>query len=86
MKFAWIDAEKASWAVTLMCAVFSVSTSGYYAWKAEYRGTDVEEMDVRARICTIHKQSRGVYGSPRIGGVLRNRDIRIGRRRRIQNL
>jgi transposase InsO family protein len=84
VKFAWIDAEKATWPVTLMCEVFSVSTSGYYVWKAEQRGAEVEEMDLRARICTIHKKSRGVYGSPRIHAELRNMGIRIGRRRVIQ--
>ncbi len=84
VKFAGIDAEKATWPVTLMSVVFSVSTSGYYAWKAVQRGTQVEELDLRARICAIHKKSRGVYGSPMIHVELRNMGIRIGLRRRIQ--
>ena len=32
MKFAFIDAEKATWPVDTLCAVLGVSRSGYYAW------------------------------------------------------
>jgi hypothetical protein len=33
MRFAFIDAEKASYPVTRMCRVLGGSQSGYFAWK-----------------------------------------------------
>jgi hypothetical protein len=34
VKFAFIDEEKATWPVVVMCDVLAVSSSGFYAWKA----------------------------------------------------
>ena len=32
MRFSFIDAEKASYPVRMLCRVLDVSPSGYYAW------------------------------------------------------
>ena len=42
----------------------------------------VDELDLRARVGAIHKNSRGVYRSARIHVPPRNQGIRTGRRRR----
>lgn len=33
MKFAFIDAERADWPVSTMCAVLDVSRAGFYSWR-----------------------------------------------------
>ena len=49
MKFAFIDAERAHWPVTVQCCVLGVSRSGYYAWRgrpAAARAQDDAELVV----------------------------------------
>jgi hypothetical protein len=56
--FCFIDAEKADFPITLMCAVLGVSRQGYYAWRARRAAPPSErqsETDVlRAAIESIH--------------------------------
>jgi hypothetical protein len=33
LTFAFIEAEKANYPVTILCSTFGVSTSGYYDWR-----------------------------------------------------
>ncbi len=81
MRFAFIDAEKAHHSVRTMCRVLKVSPSGYYA----YRGREPSERtkkdaQMKVHITTIHEQSDGTYGSPRIHEQLRH-DFEVGRDR-----
>ena len=65
-----------------MCAVLSVSRSGYYAWKS--RSHSIRRRDDRRMISAIraiHRESRGCYGSPRIYRELKQRGVRCGRGR-----
>jgi len=84
MRFAFIQAEKASWPVTVMCAVMKVSPSGFYAWQRHApskRATKDERLKVL--IQESFDKSRKTYGSPRIHVDLagehvgRNRVIRL---------
>ncbi|SEG24525.1 putative transposase [Jhaorihella thermophila] len=82
MSFAFIDAEKARFPVSRMCAALGVSQSGYFAWKtrpASRRQRD--DMVFLAHIRTAFKLSIGTYGSPRMRRDLVDDGHRIGRRR-----
>ena len=58
--------------VATACRVLHVSTSGYYAWRD--RPTSAREranLELVEVIRTIHADSRGTYGSPRVHAELR---------------
>ena len=62
-----IDAEKATYAVSMLCRVLKVSRSGYYAWRERSpskRAT--ENAALIQRIRAIHQKSRGTYGYLRV--------------------
>lgn len=65
-----------------MCRVLGVSRSGYYAWRRRpltKRGAD--DARLGEAVATIHQESRGTYGSPRIHRKLQAQGERISRRR-----
>ena len=71
MRFVFIEREKASYAIALLCRVLEVSCSGYYAWrKREPSRRTQQDAVLTARIQTIHGQSRETYGAPRIQAEL----------------
>jgi transposase InsO family protein len=82
VKFAFIDAEKATWSVEALCDALGVSRSGYYAWKAR-PVSEREKADARLAvdIAATHQASRGTYGSPRVHSDLRARGVRVGKKR-----
>lgn len=82
MKFAFIDAEKATFEVAYMCRELAVSRSGYYAWRS--RETSARAQDEAALVVEIraaHTSSRGTYGSPRVHAILRAQGRRTSRKR-----
>ncbi len=82
MRFAFIDAEKASFHITLMCRVLGVASSGYYAWlarKPSNRSRDNELLKVNVR--AIHERSRQRYGSPRVHRELVRSGHRVSKKR-----
>ena len=71
MKFLFVRREKANHAVTILCRVLAVSTSGYYDWLR--RGVSARErLDtaLTAAIRTAHQASRGTYGASRMHAEL----------------
>ena len=81
--FGFIAAEKAHHSVKTMCRVLGVSRAGFYAWlgrKPSARARQDEELTRLIR--EIHKDNRGVYGSPRIHAELRLANgVRVARKR-----
>ena len=78
-----MEAEKANYSIAVMCRVFGVSRSGFYAWQ---RRPQVNELTKRnaallERIRKVHEHSRGTYGSPRVHRQLRRDSMRVGRKR-----
>ncbi len=69
----FIEQEKANHSVKLMCRVLEVSRSGYYAW-CERGPSQRERADaaLSKTIKSIHEQSRGTYGAPRIHAELKD--------------
>ena len=68
--------------VTLMCSVFQVSRSGYYAWnKRPESKRSRENRELSLEIAVIHRESKGIYGSPKVHGELHRRGKRYGKNR-----
>ncbi len=83
MTFAFIEAEKATFPITLMCATLGVSASGYHAWcRRPPSARQQADEKLSERIRAIHTESRGTYGSPRVHADLRlDHGIACGRKR-----
>lgn len=81
--FRFIAAEKAHHSVKTMCRVMSVSRAGFYAWSGREPSARAREDErLTHRIREIHRENRGVYGSPRIHAELRLADrVHVGRKR-----
>ena len=80
-----MDAQKASYSITLMANVLGVTRAGYYTWKnrASHRG---ERALVRRRldeaVAWEHEVSGGTYGAPRIRHALARSGVDVGVRAR----
>jgi len=66
----------------MMCRLHGVTRAGYYAWRSRER-SERERQDeaLAAEIRTVHAESRGTYGSPRVHRALRKRGHRVGKNR-----
>ena len=68
--------------VTVLAPAFGVSRSGYYRWRAAKAGVRLaEDAQLKIEIKTIHDQSRGTYGRPRLVAALRRDGARTSGRR-----
>jgi putative transposase len=79
----FIGAEKAAGhGIARACRLLKVSRAAYYQRRA---GTlsprAAAEAALSARITSIHTESRGTYGSPRVHQALHRQDISCGKRR-----
>lgn len=82
MKFAFIEAEKATWPVEVLCEVLGVSRSGYYAWVKRPPSQQAKrDAHLAVEITASHRRSRATYGSPRIHADLKARGLRVGKKR-----
>ncbi|MEU2495738.1 IS3 family transposase [Streptomyces sp. NPDC007883] len=82
--YAFIEAEKTTHGVALLCRLLKVARSSFYAWlpgeqaRAVRRAAD----DALAHeITVLHVASRHTYGVPRIHAELRRLDRRVNRKR-----
>ena len=77
-----MSANRATYAVTRMCRLLGVSTSGYYAWRGRKPSKRaLADGSLTERISEIHTRSRGTYGAPRIHAELADGGVRVGRKR-----
>lgn len=82
MIFSFIEIEKANHSVPLMCRVPRVSRSGHHAWRERPPSMrSVEDAALTERIRRIHRDSRGVYGAPRVHAKLHSEGVRVGNKR-----
>ena len=82
MRYRFIQAEKASYPVEVLCRVLTVARSGYYAWCRRPLGARAQQnQGLLTHIRTCYQASRGRYGSPRIHQDLRAHGFRVGRHR-----
>lgn len=83
MKYAWIDTQRACYALSEMCPVLEVSISGYRAWKRGGKADRCRLTDAQmlALIRAIHEELKGAYGSPRMVLELRARGFSASKAR-----
>jgi putative transposase len=82
MCFRLIEAEKAQHPVSRLCSVLGVSRAGYYAWKRRPPSPRVVgDRALTRRIVTIHCDSFGTYGRPRVHAALRYQGVRTSGKR-----
>ena len=75
MTYAWIHQHRDSFPVVLLCEVFAVSKSGYYASidrPASPRARRHER--IQAAVTQVHARSHGIYGSLKISQALAGQD------------
>jgi putative transposase len=82
VRFAFIDVEKANYAVTALCDALEVTPQGFYAWLARRecprRKTD---RSLTTHIRAIFREHRGFYGSHRIRNELPKYGFHVSRKR-----
>lgn len=77
-----MKANQAAHSIPTMCRVLGVSASGYYAWQRRSASArTVKDQELLDQIRTLHRQSHGTYGTPRIHRDLRAAGVRVGRKR-----
>ncbi len=82
MRFAFIQAEKATFPVTVLCRVLGVSRAGFYAAQSRPVPPRVTaDARLAVQIAAIHRASRRCYGSPRVHAELRARGQGTSRKR-----
>ena len=85
MKYAWIVRHKSQWPVSVQCEVLEVSPSGYHEHFARratpHQRKHVSNDALLVHIKTIHAQSKGEYGWPRVWKELIVRGIPVGKER-----
>lgn len=68
--------------ISKLCSLMEISKSGFYAWRNRPPSPrDQSDAELSKVILEIHAASRRTYGIPRVYGVLRQRGIRVGRKR-----
>lgn len=82
MRFAFIDAEKASHDVSLLCRVAQVSRAGFYAWRNRPKSQrSLDDERLKPLVQEAHLEGRKNYGRPMIHEALKKRGIRISAKR-----
>jgi putative transposase len=81
-RYRCVDAQKAAgFPVVAACDAAGVSASAFYAWATRCeqgpRAAEQAEAALVAEIRTIHADSAGTYGSPRVTHELRRRGWRV---------
>ena len=68
--------------MAFLCRRYQVSRSGFYAWRGR-EGSQRRRNDeaLGAQILRIHRDSRGIYGSPRVHEALRREGVRCSNKR-----
>lgn len=81
MKFSFIKDNRSRFDVDAMCAVFNVTTAGYYAWlKRPQSPRAVRAKELCEQIRIVHHEVDGVYGSIKITKELRARNHKANRK------
>ena len=83
MKYACITRHRDEYPVRLMCRVLDLAPAGYYAWRKHAAPTAHAIADERLllNVRVAYRASDGTYGAPRVHRELREKGIRVGRKR-----
>jgi len=82
MKFRFISENRETFKVGRMCTVLRVSCTGFYAWlKRPESGRSRENRFLEHKIRQVHKDSKKIYGAPKIHWELNDQGIPCGKNR-----
>ena len=85
VRFAFIQAEKATVPLAHLCQILNVSRSGFYAWACRPPSAHAHrDQQLRVLIRASHEASRHTYGSPRIHRDLQDQGHQVSRKRVIR--
>lgn len=72
MKFAFVKEHRRVWPVGVICRVLGVSRSGFFAWlKRGISRRRQRRQELAIKVRAVHREHRGVYGSPRVCAALK---------------
>jgi putative transposase len=84
-RYRCVDAQKAAGFPAAACQAAGVSTSAFYAWAARTAQGPSDRRQQEAKLVseirTIHRESGGTYGSPRVHAELGRRGWRVNHKR-----
>lgn len=81
MTFTFIKDNRDRFDVEVLCAVFEVTTAGFYAWlKRPESRRAVRARELCEQIRIVHRETDGIYGSIKIARELRSRNHRANRK------
>jgi len=82
MKYQFIEDQRDTYAVRMLCGVLEVSASGYYAWRGRSPSQrDQLDAQLTSQIVEIFETSRGTYGRHRVRAELVERGHECGHNR-----
>ena len=80
--FEFVRENQADDLIATMCRVLGVSASGYYAWHRRAPSARAQvDAKLTMTIHTIHIESRGTYGGPRVHAELAAQGTHVGGKR-----
>ena len=81
--YPFVEAEQAERRnVNKTCALLEVSRAAYYQWSQHTPSARARaDQTLGERITTVHRDSRGTYGAPRVLAQLRREGLGVGRKR-----
>lgn len=67
MRYAWIDQQRDSYPLVLLCRVLQVARSGYYAWRRRRPSPSAQRrQQIGQAVRQSHRDSHGTYGYRRV--------------------
>jgi transposase InsO family protein len=82
VRFRFIEAEKASYPLGMLCRLLQVARSGFYAWRTRpesQRSRMDKQLTIEVR--SVFEANRRTYGSPRVYRELQTKGKPVGRHR-----
>jgi putative transposase len=80
VRYAFVARERTHYPVRMLCRLLTVSVSGLYDWMRRRDSPDTDRT-LRTQLRTIHADSRGTYGRPRMVRALRACAHPVGHKR-----
>jgi putative transposase len=82
VRYAWIEGQRDLYPLEKLCEVLGVSPSGYAAWKRGGRRMKrLNDTQLLALIRSVHAETKGAYGAPRIWKELKARGFAVSKER-----
>jgi putative transposase len=79
VKYDRIEAMRQDYSVNLLCRIFEVGASGYYAWRKRPTSPRAQEnARLEVEIAAAHERTRQTYGPQRLQQDLLDHDVRVG--------